>query len=106
MVTAIQALHAADPAKVDAVAAKMLDLGAPEVRAVVDSDGFAWAVEGVHRLAAASELGLVPVVVEVSRDDLVADLGLDWQDADAGSTVGDLLDYFESCSNPGAMYYL
>lgn len=95
--TTIEALHKADADHLAEVIAEMRTLGAPTIRAYWDGDGWQ-AIEGVHRLHAAAALGLRPILVEVRREDLLSGLeGIDWQDAQPDSTVGDLLDYAPHC---------
>ena len=76
------------------VKAEMLTLGTPVINVVFDdAQGIYVALEGSHRLTAAKELNLVPVlnVVEVEDTDIyVEDLGLGITDCEY--TVQDLLD--------------
>lgn len=100
---AVQSIHMYDDAKVAEVMDEMRILGSPTIRICMVDDDTARALEGVHRLEAAHRLGLIPRLEVVGRDALVADLGLDWQDGDADSTVGDMLDWFDS---RGRVYYV
>lgn len=56
----------------DEVKAEMLKLGTPEIRAIWSEVYGVWmAVEGCHRLRAAHELGLTPIIVDVTNDETV-----------------------------------
>lgn len=74
------AIHAPEPAKLEAVKAEMRSLGPPEIRVVEYRGGFI-ALEGSHRLAAASELGLKPRFVFIDPASLIDISGEDWFDA-------------------------
>jgi hypothetical protein len=76
-------IHGIDEAKLQSVADEMRMLGAPTVR-VVDCGDFFMALEATHRLAAAAQLGVVPVLQVLGQDDLVNADTLDWQDLCAG----------------------
>jgi hypothetical protein len=69
---------------------------------MIDSDS-ARALEGVHRLEAAHRLGITPILAPIGREAKISDLGLDWQDGEADSVVGDMLDWAESS---GRVYYV
>jgi hypothetical protein len=79
------------------VTAEMLRLGAPKVKAVWSTTIDAWAaLEGAHRLRAASELGLVPVIEQVPysatlrlREDLDLDVEEDLSTAYVADHPGD-----------------
>jgi hypothetical protein len=79
------------------VAAQMSELGAPTIRAIWVEAWDAWvALEGCHRIRAASGLGIIPIIKPLDYDE-VADwdlsdvrLGLDMDNP--GSTVGWLVD--------------
>lgn len=61
-----------DQKHLDAVKSEMATLGAPEVRAIWSEVHGVWmAVEGCHRLRAAHELGLTPVIVDVTNDETI-----------------------------------
>ena len=69
-----------DAAHLAAVKAEMQTLGSPVIRAVrMECWGIWVALEGCHRIRAAKELGLLPVIYEVEYSDTVTtdDLGLD-----------------------------
>jgi hypothetical protein len=74
--------------------------GAPTVR-VVDCGDYLMALEGVHRIAAAAELGVAPELLVLEQDELVNASSLDWQDLQAGEnyTAGELAGeaYSPSC---------
>lgn len=75
------------------VKAQMADLGAPVIKAVwMDCHGHWAALEGSHRIRAAAELGLTPVIeeVEYSEDTTLESLGCD--DAGEGYTVAQIAD--------------
>ena len=67
---AVRVLHDYyDPEHLDDVREEMRRLGTPVIRACWDASTGVWqALEGNHRLRAAQELGLVPVIVEVAPD--------------------------------------
>ena len=84
-------IHAVDPAKLDGVIADMAMMGPPKIRAV-DCGDYLMALEGVHRIAAASRLGVALDLVILKQDELVAADSLDWQGLCAGEsyTAGEL----------------
>ncbi|MDH1234504.1 MULTISPECIES: hypothetical protein [Stutzerimonas stutzeri subgroup] len=82
-----------DADKLDAVKAEMTFLGAPVIKAVwMECFGHWAALEGCHRIRAAVELGLTPVIeeIEYSEDVTLAELACD--DADEGYTVAQIAD--------------
>jgi len=84
-------IHAVDADKLAGVIAEMRLLGSPAIR-VVDCGDYLMALEGVHRIAAAVELGL-PLSLEIlGQDDMVEADSLDWQDLAQGEsyTAGEL----------------
>lgn len=98
--TTLYTIHAVDQAKLAGVVAEMAALGSPTIR-VVDCGDYLMALEGVHRIAAAAQLG-VPLTIEyLDQDDLVAADSLDWQDLQSGEsyTAGELASeaYSPSC---------
>lgn len=64
-----------DKAHLDAVKAEMEHLGAPTIKAVwMDTYGAWVALEGSHRIRAASSLGIKPVIDEIEwSDDVTTD---------------------------------
>lgn len=72
----IYLIHAPDPSKLETVKAEMQVRGAPTIR-VVDCGDHYMALEGCHRLCAAAELGLVPDLVVLEQDEMVAADSLD-----------------------------
>lgn len=82
-----------DAAHLAGVKAEMATLGAPIIKAVwIDAHGHWAALEGAHRIRAAADLGLPPVIqkIEYSEDVTLADLGCD--DAGEGYTVAGVAD--------------
>lgn len=74
------------------VTEKMKKLGAPEIRAVwVEAYGSWVALEGCHRLRAAKDLGLTPIIISVDWSESVTliSMGLDYQDP---LTIAELVD--------------
>ena len=65
-----------DPETLEAAKAEMRVLGAPSIR-VVDCGDHYMAIEGVHRLAAAAELGIAPHLTILKQDDMVEADSLD-----------------------------
>jgi hypothetical protein len=63
-----------DTEKLEQVKKEMLSLGAPKIHAVWMECHEHWAaLEGCHRIRAAKELGLKPVIVEVGYSDQYVD---------------------------------
>jgi hypothetical protein len=93
----IYAIHAPEADKLAAVVEQMRILGAPTIRAV-DCGDFMMALEGSHRLAAAAELGLEPVLEIYDQDDEIDITVHDWYDSanwggeryTAGEVAGEL----------------
>ena len=84
-------IHAVDPAKLAAVVAEMAVMGSPRIR-VVDCGDYLMALEGVHRIAAAAQLG-IQLDLDVLQQDVLVDAdSLDWQDLQRGEsyTAGEL----------------
>jgi hypothetical protein len=70
-----------DAAHLEAVKEKMLELGAPKIKAVrMDCYGFWVALEGSHRIRAAKKLGFMPKIEEIEYSEVVTtqELGLDF----------------------------
>jgi hypothetical protein len=96
--------HQYDNAKVEAVMAEMRILGAPAIR-VVDCGDHYQAIEGVHRLEAATRLGILPNLVVLEQDHVVESASLDWQDMDdAEYTAGELAGLLWRHPNQLGMY--
>lgn len=91
VVTRLYTIHGHNDAKVLQVMDEMRRLGAPAVR-VVDCADHYMALEGTHRLEAAARLGIVPNLVILAQDELVAADSLDWDYLQAGEryTAGEL----------------
>lgn len=79
MISTIYLIHGTDPDHLEDVKAEMRRLGAPTIR-VVDCGDHYFAIEGAHRLVAAAELGIVPHLVVLGQDDIVAADSLDIND--------------------------
>jgi hypothetical protein len=78
--TTIVTINHPEAAHLEAVKADMIKLGAPVIRAIRDeAQGIIVALEGSHRLAAAHELGISPVLRILGEDDMITceDLGYD-----------------------------
>lgn len=85
MISTLYLIHDVDPVKLATVKAEMLTLGAPTIR-VVDCGEYYVALEGCHRLTAAAELGIAPILVVLAQDDLVEAESLDMDYFAAGET--------------------
>lgn len=75
------------------VKAEMQNLGAPTIKAVwMDCYGHWAALEGCHRIRAAAEIGLTPIIkeIEYSEEVTLAEIGCD-QSGD-GCTVAEVCD--------------
>lgn len=81
-----------DDSHLQAVIAQMRTFGAPTIKAVwMETHGHWAALEGCHRIRAAAELGLMPIIDEIEySNQTLADLGCD--DADDGYTVEQIAD--------------
>jgi len=77
--TTIYAIHAPEADKLSQVIEQMRSLGAPNIE-VVDCGDFYMALEGSHRLAAAAELGLAPILTIHAQDDVLDVSKYDWYD--------------------------
>ena len=72
-------MNKTDPERYPAVVARMRELGAPVIQVLALAPWVYFALEGSHRLAAAKELGLIPIL------DVVADMSdLTEEDDDQG----------------------
>lgn len=95
--TTVYAIHGTDPEKLARVVDEMKKLGAPTIR-VVDCGDYYMALEGSHRLAAAAELGITPVLTVYDQEDEIEIVGFDWYDPanwsattyQAGEVAGEL----------------
>lgn len=100
MIRTIYTIHGIDAEKVEAVVQEMRSLGAPKIR-VVDCADHYMAIEGTHRLAAACKLGIVPELIVLAQDDMVAADSLDTEYFAAGEsyTAGEVAGemHSESC---------
>lgn len=93
----IYAIHAPKPEKLSQVIEQMRVLGAPTIRVVNCGDHF-MALEGSHRLAAAAELGLEPILTVYEQDEILDVTEHDWYDTanwggeryTAGEVAGEL----------------
>jgi hypothetical protein len=79
--TTIYAIHKPDAEKLQSVISEMRTLGAPTIE-VVDCGEYFQALEGSHRLAAAAELGLEPVLTVHEQDDMIDITRFDWYQED------------------------
>jgi hypothetical protein len=73
----VYAIHKPFADKLSEVIAQMQMLGTPTIK-VVDCGDYFMALEGSHRLAAASILGLTPNFVVYEQDDNLDISGYDW----------------------------
>lgn len=83
--TRLYTAHATHPGHLGYVTAEMRRRGAPTIR-VVDCGDHYVALEGVHRLAAAADLGLAPILDVLAQDDPVATASLDVHGLAEGET--------------------
>ncbi len=52
------------------VKTQMLELGAPEIKCIWSEIYGMWlAIEGCHRLRAAKELGITPIIIDITNDE-------------------------------------
>lgn len=82
-----------DAQKLESVKKEMQDLGAPTIKAVwMDCYDHWAALEGCHRIRAAADLGLVPVIeeIEYSEEVTLDEIGCD-QSGD-GCTIAEVCD--------------
>jgi vesicle coat complex subunit len=78
----------------NAVVAQMETLGAPAIRAIWSEMYGAWlAVEGCHRLRAAEVLGMMPVIEDVSEEDVIV-MQIDGQEVEVN--VAELTEELEN----------
>lgn len=98
--TTLYTIHAVDQDKLAGVIEEMKVKGSPSIR-VVDCGDYLMAIEGVHRIAAAAQLGVSLDLEYLDQDDLIEADSLDWQDLQRGEsyTAGELAGeaYSPSC---------
>ncbi|MDD3310972.1 ParB N-terminal domain-containing protein [Pseudodesulfovibrio sp.] len=87
----IQAINPIDADHLREIINTMRGMGAPEIR-VYHTGEMYLALEGSHRLAAAWELGLTPIIIEMEEDDEMPDHDVETYGAE-GNTVGTILEY-------------
>ena len=75
--TMIYAIHDTDQEKLEGIIEEMKSAGAPAIR-VVDCGDYYMALEGSHRLAAASALGIEPDLTILDQDDVIDISEFDW----------------------------
>lgn len=78
--TTVITINNVDADHLATVTAQMQEMGAPTIRCIRDDvHGVVLALEGSHRLAAAVELGLAPILVMLDDDEMLTcdDLGYD-----------------------------
>jgi hypothetical protein len=92
----VVAPHAPNRAHFARVAEEMLVLGAPTIRAWWDGEKWI-ALEGTHRIAAASRLGMTPVIEEFGLGD---EIDHDFEDV-LSRSVSDLVEHLRD----SAAYY-
>jgi len=100
MHTALHLIDDVDPETLEAAKAEMRVLGATTIR-VVDCGDHYMAIEGVHRLAAAAELGIAPNLTILKQDDMVEADSLDRQHFQAGEirTAGEIAEKLRGMRN-------
>lgn len=96
----IYAIHRPDADRLADIKGEMLELGAPTIRVVDAGDSYI-ALEGSHRLAAAHQLGIMPILEVLGQDEEIDPNAFDWgefhQDvATAGEAAGELFDHREA----------
>ncbi len=83
--------HKATQKKVEKIKKEIKKLGAPTIR-VRDIDGLIYAMEGVHRLTACTQLDICPIL-DYKTSILDTDLNTEWAYAD---TDEELIDHIKS----------
>jgi hypothetical protein len=94
--------HPVGDEKVETVKAEMRNLGAPHIR-VVDCHDHYMAIEGCHRLMAASNLGIAPRLIVLNRENKVEvdNLDTDYFPGGTTCTAGEFADVFrDPAHNP------
>lgn len=62
-----------DQEHLDSVKNEMIKMGAPKIRAIWSESYDMWlAVEGCHRIRAAQELGLTPIIIDITNNKTVS----------------------------------
>ncbi len=70
----VDSMHQVEARHLAAVVKEMRKLGTPTIRCMYDGEVYK-AVEGTHRLAAAAQLGLTPIIAELDPESILpADL--------------------------------
>ena len=97
---ALYLIDGVDPEKLEAAKAEIRVLGAPTIR-VVDCGDHYMAIEGVHRLAAAAELGVAPNLAILKQDDKVEPDSLDKDYFQTGEihTAGEIAEKLHAMRN-------
>ena len=86
-----------DKEHLEEVKSEMKVLGAPTIKAVYDECYGTWfAVEGCHRIRAAKELGLTPIIEDVTNQETVA---MQLNDETVEMEMAELLEILERCIN-------
>jgi hypothetical protein len=81
-----------DSKKLEAVKQQMETLGTPSIHAVyIECHDMYAALEGCHRIRAAKELGLTPVIIDVEYSDAMASTVLGY-DGDDDYTISSICD--------------
>jgi hypothetical protein len=91
----IYTINKTDIEKLQEVSKEMETLGSPKIRAIWCGDHYR-AIEGSHRIAAASALGVAVEIIEVEMDDVIENHDL--QDLQSSCTVEEIMDYCDYCS--------
>lgn len=78
-------IHNTDATKLQEVIAEMRILGSPTIR-VVECGDYLMALEGTHRISAASILCFPVNLVLLEQEDVVEADTLDWQDLEPGAS--------------------
>ena len=73
----VYAIHGADLKRLETIKTEMATLGPPTLR-VVDCGDFFMALEGSHRLAAAQDLGLMPLLIVHDQEEVLTLADFDW----------------------------
>jgi len=76
-------------ARLEAVKAEMLILGAPTIR-VIGNGEICWAVEGSHRLVAAYEMEIEPEIIVIEYSD--EKITIQWDGSDKEFAISELAD--------------